>query len=60
MNAEPFSISESPSRFGRVAILWHGDDGVAFRRVVLVLLFALGLSLVVPAVLRAAHLMPNS
>ena len=34
-------------------------DDAAFRRVVLVLLFASGLSLVVPAVLRAAHLMPN-
>jgi uncharacterized protein len=34
-------------------------DDAAFRRVVLVLLFASGLSLVVPAVLRAAHLLPN-
>jgi uncharacterized protein len=34
-------------------------DDVAFRRVVLVLLFGSGLSLVVPAALRAAHLMPN-
>jgi uncharacterized membrane protein YfcA len=35
-------------------------DDVAFRRVVLVLLFASGLSLVVPAMLRASHLLPNS
>ena len=35
-------------------------DDVAFRRVVLVLLLASGLSLVVPAVLRAVHLLPNS
>lgn len=34
-------------------------DDEGFRRVVLVLLFGSGLSLVVPAVLRAAHLLPN-
>jgi hypothetical protein len=30
-------------------------DDAAFRRVILILLFASGLSLVVPAVLRSAH-----
>lgn len=35
-------------------------DDVAFRRVVLVLLLASGLSLVVPAMLRAVHLLPNA
>ena len=26
MNAEPFSISEAPTRLGRIAILWRGDE----------------------------------
>src|SRR5262245_17674792 len=26
MNAEPFSMSESTARIGRIAILWRGDD----------------------------------